>query len=84
MTSQSFTYSSLTAGQTYLFRVYSTNAIGNSDYAVSAPLFVPAGGRRYDGTTFTPTATAKRWNGTDWVDLTTAKRWTGSTWADLT
>jgi hypothetical protein len=84
MTGQSFTYNSLTAGQTYIFRAYSTNAIGNSDFAVSAAVFVPAGGRRYDGTAFTPTSTAKRWNGTDWVDLTTAKRWTGSTWADLT
>lgn len=82
--SRSYTYSSLTAGQSYIFRAYSTNSIGPSAYATSSTLFVPAGGRRYDGSTFTPTTTAKRWDGSAWVDITTAKRWTGSAWADLT
>jgi hypothetical protein len=83
MVSQTHTYASLTAGQTYLFRTYSTNSIGNSATTVSSSVFVPAGGRRFDGSTFTPTATAKRWDGSAWVDITTAKRWTGTTWGDL-
>jgi hypothetical protein len=83
MTSQSHTYTSLTAGLDYLFRVYASNAIGNSAFTTSASLFVPAGGKRYDGTTFNSTTTAKRFDGTQWIDLTVAKRWNGSLWTDM-
>lgn len=83
MTSQSYTYTSLPAALTYTFRVYTTNSTGNSATTSSAQLFVPAGGRRWDGTDWVSTTTAKRWDGSAWVDLTTAKRWDGTTWTDL-
>ena len=83
MTSQAYTYTNLTASLTYTFRVYSTNSIGSSATTSSTPLFVPAGGKRWDGTAWTSTTTAKRWDGTNWVDLSTAKRWDGTNWVDL-
>jgi len=84
MTSQAYTYTSLTPALTYLFRVYSTNSIGNSaNTTTESGTFVPAGGKRWDGTTFTPTSTAQRYNGTAWVEITTAKRYNGTEWVDL-
>ena len=83
MTSQAYTYTNLTPGLTYLFRVYATSASGNSGKTVSAGVFVSAGGKRWDGSAWQYGATAKRWNGSAWVDLTTAKRWNGSAWTDL-
>lgn len=83
MTAQSYTYTNLTAALTYTFRVYATNPIGNSATTSSNPLFVPAGGKRWDGSAWVSTTTAKRWDGTAWVDLSTAKRWDGTAWVDL-
>lgn len=79
----SVTYTNLTPGLNYQFRAYATNAMGNSAYATSATVFLSAGGRRWTGSAWIPTATAKRWTGTAWVPLTTAKRWNGSTWVNL-
>lgn len=84
MTNQSYTYNGLTPGATYKFRSYAVNEMGSGAYATTASTFVPAGGKRWTGTAWQPTATAKRWTGTQWVDLTTAKRWTGTQWVDLT
>lgn len=83
MTSQAYTYSNLTPALTYLFRVYSTNSIGNSGYTTSSGVFVPAGGKRWDGSAWVASTIGRRWDGTAWVDLTTAKRWDGSAWTDL-
>lgn len=84
MTNQSYTYNGLTPGATYKFRSYAVNEMGSGAYATTGSTFVPAGGKRWTGAAWQPTATAKRWNGTAWVDLTTAKRWSGSAWVDLT
>lgn len=75
-------FTNLTAGMTYIFRVQAVNVQGAGAY-VSDNLFVPAGGQRWTGSTFTPTATAKRFDGTTFVDITTAKRFNGTTWVDL-
>lgn len=83
MTANSYTYSSLIAGTTYVFRAYAVNSLGQSAYSVSAPVFVSGGGRRYDGTSQVATTIAKRYDGTSFVDLTTAKRYTGTAWVDL-
>jgi hypothetical protein len=83
MVSQSHTYTNLDGAKTYQFRVFATNAIGDSAYTTSDSLFVPAGGKRYNGSAFVDTTTAKRWDGSAWVELTTAKRWSGSAWIDL-
>ena len=65
----SVTYTNLTPGLNYQFRAYATNAMGNSSYATSATVFLSAGGRRWTGSAWIPTATAKRWNGSTWVNL---------------
>ena len=83
MTSQAYTYTGLTAAQTYLFRAYATNEMGVGATVTSTALFVPAGGKRWDGSTWVSTTIAKRWDGTNWVDLTIAKRWDGTNWVDL-
>lgn len=84
MTSQSYTYTNLTAALTYLFRVYTTNGTGTSAYTTTATgIYVAAGGKRWTGSAWQSTATAKRWNGSAWVDVTLAKRWNGTGWVDL-
>lgn len=82
ITSGSYTYTNLPAGKTYQFRTWATNSTGNSGYT-SFSIFVPAGGKRWDGSSFVSTSTAKRWDGSAWVDVLTAKRWDGATWVDL-
>lgn len=82
-TGSTHTFTGLTAGLTYRFRAYATNVTGSSAFTTATDLFVPAGGRRYDGTSWASTGTAKRYDGTNWVDLATAKRWNGSSWVDL-
>ena len=83
MTNRSYTFTGLTPGATYKFRTYAVNEMGAGSVALSASTFVPAGGRRWNGTAWVPNQIARRWNGTAWVDLTTAKRWTGTAWVDL-
>lgn len=83
--SGNITYELLTPALTYKWRVYAVNSIGTGDYAtMTTETFVGAGGKRYTGTAFEPTATSKRFDGTSWIDFTTAKRYDGSTWVDLT
>lgn len=83
ISSGTYTYSSLPAAQTYTFRAYAVNAIGSSDVATSAGVYIAAGGKRYNGSAFVSTATAKRWTGSAWTDVLSAKRWNGSAWIDL-
>jgi hypothetical protein len=83
MTAQAYTYSSLTVAQTYVFRVYAVGDGTNTSYTTSAGIFVPAGGKRWDGSAWNSASTGKRWDGSAWVDLGTAKRWDGSNWVDL-
>lgn len=83
MSGGSYVYTNLTPAKTYTFRVYATNSTGSSAYTTSGTIFVPAGGKRYDGSTFTPTSTVKRWDGAAWSDVLNAKRWDGAAWTDL-
>jgi hypothetical protein len=73
----------LTVAQTYVFRVYAVGDGTNTSYTTSAGIFVPAGGKRWDGSAWNSASTGKRWDGSAWVDLGTAKRWDGSNWVDL-
>jgi hypothetical protein len=86
VTGTSFTYQLLTPALTYLWRVYAKNSVGTGDLTRVTPVgvFVSAGGRRWTGSTWTPTESAKRWTGSAWVDITVAKRWSGTAWVDLT
>jgi hypothetical protein len=77
-------YTSLDGGKFYKFRTRAVNSEGPGAWTESASTFIPAGGRRWTGSAWTPTQTAKRWNGSSWVDISTAKRWNGSAWIDLT
>jgi hypothetical protein len=83
MTNRSYTFNGLTPGATYKFRTYAVNEMGAGSVALSASTFVPAGGRRWNGTAWIPNQIARRWNGTAWVELTKAKRWNGTAWVDL-
>lgn len=76
------TYSA-TRGVTWYFQTRAYSAAVTGAWSPSSSIFVPSGGKRWTGSSWTPTATAKRWNGSAWVDLVTAKRWNGSAWADL-
>lgn len=79
----SYTYTNLTPALTYQFRTYADNSNGSSAATASTTTFLSAGGRRWDGSAWTPTATAKRWDGSTWQALVTAKRWDGSSWVNL-
>lgn len=86
MTSRVYTYSSLTPGLTYKFRVRATNGDGDGPFTESNTLFLTAGGKRYTGTNWALTvAAAKRFNGSAWVSLATAKRYDDvtKTWVTL-
>lgn len=83
ISSGSYTYTNLTPGRTYQFRTYANNGLGSSQFRYSATVFVPAGGRRYDGTSWVYAGIARRYTGSAWVDLTIARRYTGSAWVDL-
>jgi len=82
--SRQYVYSSLDGGKYYKFRTRAVNSEGAGAWTESSSTFIPAGGRRWDGSAWNPTSTAKRWNGSSWVDISTAKRWNGSAWVDLT
>lgn len=84
-TARSYTYSNLTAGQTYTFRVSAINAAGTSVAAVSSSVLVTAAGRRYDATNgWTNINNAMRYDGSTWLPITTVKRYDGTNWIDLT
>lgn len=60
------------------------NITYTADFATNAAgYFLPAGGKRFDGSVWIPTQTAKRFDGTNWVPLTIAKRFDGSNWVPL-
>lgn len=86
ITSGTYTYTGLTPALTWLFRVYAINSTGNSAYATSAGVFVPAGGKLYNTNTAGAWANAniaRRNDGAGWVELSTAKRFDGTNWVDL-
>lgn len=49
----------------------------------TAGYFLAAGGKRWDGSQWIPTATAKRYDGENWIPLTIAKRYNGEIWVPL-
>jgi hypothetical protein len=81
---RSYDYSGLSGGKNYKFRVRSRNNTGYSPYIYTGTIFVPAGGKRWTGTDFVPTATVKRKTETGWDTVTIAKRWNGTGWEVLT
>jgi hypothetical protein len=76
----------LTPGSNYVFRVFATNQSndGAGAYADSTSVFLPSGGKRYDGASYIPTQTAKRYDGSAWQTIVTAKRYDGTSWVNLT
>lgn len=81
-----YTYSSLTPGLTYKFRVRAYNGVDNySAYKESNAVFLVAGGKRNtDGTNWALTVgNVKRYNGTTWTSLGTLKRFDGTNWQNL-
>lgn len=84
-TGTSFTFSGLTPGQNYGFRAFATNSDGTGGLVYTAStVFLPSGGKRWDGSSWVPVQMFKRWDGSNWVDISMAKRWNGSAWVDLT
>jgi hypothetical protein len=83
MTSRSLFFEGLQGGATYRFRVFSANEMGESSRTTSSSVFVPSGGKRWNGSAFVPTSVARRFTASGWQDLTVAKRFTASGWEDL-
>lgn len=83
---RTYTYAAgtLTYGLTYQFRMYASNSDGSSAAtSTTVNTFLPAGGKRFDGSAWNPTSIAKRFDGTNWNTLTIAKRHNGTGWVDL-
>jgi hypothetical protein len=83
MSERTYTFSGLTLGLDYQFRVYATNSDGTSATTTSDSYFLPAGGRRLTSEGFVPTQTFKRLTAEGWVDVSTAKRLTAEGWVQL-
>jgi hypothetical protein len=83
MSGRTYTFSGLTLGLDYQFRVYATNSDGTSATTTSGSYFLPAGGRRLTSEGFVPTQTFKRLTAEGWVDVSTAKRLTAEGWVQL-
>jgi hypothetical protein len=81
--SRQYSYIGIDGGKTYKFRVRAVNSDGAGAWRESGSIFVPAGGKRWTGSAWEPTAVARRWTGSAWTDLSVAKRWNGSAWIDL-
>jgi hypothetical protein len=79
------TITGLAPGSNYVFRVYATNASNDGAGAAgnSTSVFIPSGGKRYDGSSYISTQTAKRYDGSSFVTIVTAKRYDGSNWVNL-
>ena len=85
--SNSYTYAAntLTAGLTYRFRMYASNTDGSSAATTSATnLFLPAGGKIYNGTAWVNATNAKILTGSGWQTIVTAKIFNGTSWVNLT
>lgn len=73
----------MTPGNTYQFRLYAVNLVGDGPATYTPVINANGGGKRYNGSAFVPLTTAKRFNGSAWVDLSTRKRYNGSAWVDI-
>lgn len=86
-TALTYTYTGLTPGLTYQFRVRAYNGFDNySGFRESNTVFLTAGGKRFLTPNWILTAAqAKRWTGSAWQTLTTAKRYDEATksWVSL-
>jgi hypothetical protein len=76
-----YTYTGLTGGQTYYFRVFAINIIGAGTlFKVSDKILITALGKRYGDAGWLPISTIKRYDGTTWQPITTFKRYDGTSW----
>lgn len=82
MTGTTYTYTGLTPGKYYKFRVYAVNAAGNS-LARETNTVLVAAVTRYNGSAFIVPTNLKRYNGTSWVNVTSVKRWDGTSWQTI-
>lgn len=75
----------LDPGANYVFRAFATNQSndGAGAYADSASIFLPSGGKIWNGSAWVPSATAKIYNGSAWVPIVTAKVYNGTAWVNL-
>lgn len=75
----------LAPGANYVFRAFATNGSndGAGAYADSASVFLPSGGKIYNGSAWVPSVTAKIYNGSAWVPIVTAKMYNGTSWVNL-
>lgn len=84
-TDQVGTFTASTRGITYYVQTRAFSSEGGGAWSSSGSIFVPAGGRRGNGSGYGPTTIAKRRDPSgSFVDLQVAKKYTGSAWVDLT
>ena len=82
ISSLTYTYTGLTPGKYYQFRVYAVNNAGNSEAGISGLILIPSI-TRYTGTAFIAPDKLKRYNGSAWQNITQAKRWNGTSWVTI-
>lgn len=77
--------SALQPGFNYTFTVWATNGSndGASASSTSGSVFVPSGGKVWNGSAYVPSVTAKIYNGTAYVPIVTAKMYNGTAWVNL-
>jgi len=76
------TYTGLTPGKYYQFRVYANNDVVSSEATVSGTILIPSI-TRYTGTAFIAPDNLKRYDGSAWQNITQVKRWNGTSWVTI-
>lgn len=79
-----FSFTSLNPGSEYEFRVYATNAAGDSAATVSGSTLVTAYGQLYRGGQFRNITTGQLYRNGTWRNLTVAKVYRDGQWRDFT
>lgn len=79
-----FSFTNLTPGSTYTFRVYANNAAGSSAARVSTSTLIAAYGTLYRAGSFQPITTGRLYRNGAWRNITTAKVYRGGEWQNIT
>lgn len=81
VTGNTWSFTSLTAARYYQFRIYANNSEGSSSARTTTSVFIAAGGKYWNGTSWLARV-RKLWTGSAWK-VVIRKYWNGSSWTNV-